>query len=201
MNNPITKTCSIDSCNNCNIQAKVNCKFNPAQLLKFYVISLPSFILAGIFLYSYQITAFKMWLLIIGLFFLVVEIRVLCSHCPHYEKSSFFLNCWANYGAPKLWKYRPGPMNMLEKFILILGFIIVWGYPIIYIILLKNWLILVFYLILTAMFFIVLHTKNCVQFINLSCPLNSVDPETKKKFLKNNPEIQKYWGKSGRHQT
>ncbi len=193
MTNQIIKTCSNDICNNCDIQAKVNCKFNFTQLLKFYGISLPSFILAGLFLYNYQVTALKTWYLIIGLFFLVVEIRVLCSHCPHYEKSSYFLSCWANYGAPKLWRYRPGPMNILEKLILIVGFIIVWGYPLAFIILHKNWTILVFYIILTTIFFIVLRRKNYVQCINLSCPLNSVDPLTKNQFLKNNPEIQKYW--------
>ncbi|GAJ20475.1 unnamed protein product, partial [marine sediment metagenome] len=24
------------------------------------------------------------------------------------------LKCWANYGSPKLWKYRPGPMSLNE---------------------------------------------------------------------------------------
>lgn len=201
MNSSIIKSCSNDTCNNCDIQAGVNCNFNPTQLLKFYLISLPSFILAGIFLYNNQPAALHMWLLIIGLFFLVVEIRVLCSHCPHYERSSYFLNCWANYGAPKLWKYRPGPMNFFEKLVLIVGFIVVWGYPVIYIILHKNWTVLVTYTILTTMFFFVLRTKNCVQCINLSCPLNNVDPETKIQFLKNNPEIQKYWKTNNSHQT
>lgn len=194
MNNPTLKTCFNDTCNNCIIQTKVNCKFNLTQLFKFYAISLPSFILGGIFLYKYQFTAFYTWLLIIGLFFLVIEIRVLCSHCPHYEKSSYFLSCWANYGAPKLWKYRPSPMNFLEKLVLISGFLIVWGYPLIYIVSHRNWAVLVLYIVLATMFFIVLRMKNCVQCINLSCPLNSVDAETKIQFLKNNPEIQKHWG-------
>ena len=193
MNNPILKTCPNDTCNNCNIQAKVNCKFNFTQLFKFYAISLPSFIIGGFFLYNYQVSAFYNWLLVIGLFFLVIEIRVLCSHCPHYEKSSYFLSCWANYGAPKLWKYRPGPMNYLEKLILISGFFIVWRYPIIYIVFHRNWAVLILYIILATMFFFVLRMKNCVQCINLSCPLNNVDAETKSQFLNKNPEIQKHW--------
>ena len=199
MNNPILNTCSNDICNNCDIQANVNCKFNFTQLLKFYLISLPSLILAGLFLYDHNVTALITWFLIIGIFFLVVEIRVLCSHCPHYNRSSYFLSCWANYGALKLWKYRPGPMNTLEKLILIAGFVTVWGYPLIYIVLDKNWTTLVFYILLVTMFFMVLQNKNCVRCINLSCPLNRVDPITKNQFLKNNPEIQKHWEKTSDH--
>lgn len=193
MNNQIIKTCVIDSCKNCNIQTKTNCNFNIYQLLKFYVISLPSLIIGGIFIYSYQAIAFYIWLFIFGLFFLVIEIRVLCSHCPHYKKSSFFLSCWANYGAPKLWRYRPGPMNFLEKSVLITGFIIIWGYPLIYLFLLKNWLVLTLYVSLVTLFFFTLRTNNCVRCTNLSCPLNNMDPMTKRQFLKNNPEIQKHW--------
>ncbi len=84
-------------------------------------------------------------------------------------------------------------MNAVEKTILIGGFLVVWGYPLIYMVSYKTWAILVLYILLTAMFFIVLRMKNCIKCINLSCPLNNVDTETKIQFLKNNPEIQKHW--------
>ncbi len=38
------------------------------------------------------------------------------------------LKGWANYGMPKLWKYRPGPMTFWEKVIFCTGFGLVWGY-------------------------------------------------------------------------
>ena len=193
MADPPIKTCSINTCSTCDIRAKTNCNFNITQLFQFYLISLPSFIIGGVFIYSYHSTALYIWLLIIGFFFLIIEIRVLCSHCPHYEKSSIFLTCWANYGAPKLWKYRPGPMNKVEKFILILGFIIVWGYPLFFLFLLKNWPIFAVYLSLVALFFIVLRLKNCVQCINFSCPLNNTEINTRRIFFQNNPDILKHW--------
>lgn len=183
----------IDSCSRCGIRSKTNCNFEISQLIKFYLISLPAFIIGGIFLYSYTIAAFSTWLIIIGLFFLVIEIRVLCSHCPHYKKSNIFIRCWANYGAPKLWKYRPGPLNIFEKFILISGFIIVWGYPAFYMFLSKKWIITALYIISVVVFFAILRAKSCNICINFSCPLNTVDTETKITFLKNNPEIKKHW--------
>lgn len=195
MKKPSIKTCSADNCDHCTIHAKTNCNFEISQLLKFYLISLPPFIIAGIFLYSYQVSVFFFWLFIIGLFFGVIEIRVLCSHCPHYERSTFFLNCWANYGAPKLWKYRPGPLNFLEKLILICGFILVWGYPLFFLFLIKNWAIFALYTLSIIVFYAILRTNNCNRCVNFSCPLNTVDTETKEKFLKNNPVIKKHWEK------
>jgi hypothetical protein len=44
----------------------------------------------------------------------LLEIRVMCSHCPHYAEAGRLLKCWANYGSPKLWAYRPGPMCRME---------------------------------------------------------------------------------------
>ena len=191
MVNPPIKTCSISTCKSCDIQTKTNCNFNISQLLQFYLISLPSFIIGGVFLYSHNAAALYIWLLIIASFFLVIEIRVLCSHCPHYERSFIFLNCWANYGAPKLWKYRPGPMNLLEKYILIFGFMVVWGYPLVFLFLLKNWLVFAVYLSSVALFFIILRKKNCARCINFSCPLNNADLNTKKIFFRNNPNPDK----------
>ena len=186
-------TCSNSSCKNCSISGKTNCEFTFSQLFLFYLISLPSFIVGGIFLYNYHVNRLYIWLLIIGLFFLIIEIRVLCSHCPHYEKSSLFLNCWANYGAPKLWKYRPGPMNSIEKSILLTGFIIVWGYPLLFMYLSNSWFVLLFYISLVAFFFFMLRKNNCSKCINFSCPLNNVDFNTKTEFFRNNPGIAKHW--------
>ncbi len=186
-------SCKISSCRDCGIKSKVNCRFKLSELWCFYLISLPPFIIGGVFTHHYNPRIFYIWLLIICSFFLVIEIRVLCSHCPHYKKSSIILHCWANYGAPKLWKHRPGPMNRIEKSILIVGFIVVWGYPVPFLFLAKSWIALTLYLLSTTLFFVVLKTKNCVKCINFSCPLNSVDFEIQTEFFKNNPEIKNHW--------
>ncbi len=166
-----------------------------SQLAGRYLICLPSFIVGGIALNTTSTGAFYIWLAIIGLFFGVIEIRVLCAHCPHYEKSGFFLTCWANYGMPKLWKYRPVPMNNIEKTILLAGFAIVWGFPAVFIFLFNSMGTFALYMALVALFFITLSQKNCTKCVNLSCPLNRVDDTTKTAFLRNNPQILKLWEK------
>jgi succinate-acetate transporter protein len=186
-------TCKIDSCSGCKIADKTNCRFEPAQLLGFYLISLPAFVIGGAGIRMHSQAALYVWFAILIVFFLGIEIRVLCSHCPHYERSSFFLRCWANYGAPKLYKYRPGPMNVLEKAVLLTGFSLVWGYPAAFTALQKEWTLLALYSGLTIMFFILLRKNNCIRCVNFSCPLNRVDMSTKKIFLKNNPQIGSRW--------
>jgi hypothetical protein len=183
MDKPL-KNCSIDSCLICDIHSKIVCHFKFRYLLRFYSIALPSFIIGGIEIYNYSIKGFIIWLLIIGGFFLIVEIRVLCAHCPHYDESSVLLRCWANYGAPKLWRYRPGPMHIIEKSILISGFVIIWGYPIIYISFLEHWIIFSMYLLSVILFFALLRKYFCKKCINFTCPLNKVDIEIKNEFLK-----------------
>jgi hypothetical protein len=170
-------TCLKESCNNCKIISKLNCHFNYGQLLRFYLIVLPSFIIGAIVIYKYAFLDLIIWLIIIAIFFLIVEIRVLCSHCPHYSKSSGTLRCWANFGAPKLWKDRPGPMNNFERTILILGFIIVWGYPIIFAFKIKDWLLLSIYVLSVVLFFTLLRQFFCKKCVNFFCPLNIVSTE------------------------
>ena len=186
-------TCLKDTCNNCNINGKINCHFNPGQLLLFYLIVAPTFIIGGIGIYTFSFTALVIWIIIIGLFFLVMEIRILCSHCPHYSESSNILRCWANYGVPKLWKYRPGPMNLTEKITLIIGFIIIWGYPVIFIFLIEKWILLIVYIFSIVLFFTMLRLNNCKRCMNFSCPLNNVDNNIREDFLFNNPLINDSW--------
>ena len=179
-------SCSRESCNNCNIHFEITCHFSRRKLLRFYVIGLPSFMIGGIVIYNYSITGFVSWVTGIGLFFLLIGIRVLCTHCPHYNESSYILRCWANYGVPKLWRFRPQPMNFFEKAILISGFIFVWGYPIIFISLTNNWILLGGYFFSVVLYFILMYQFNCIKCINLSCPLNRVNIKVKEEFLKNN---------------
>jgi len=147
------------------------------------MITLPAFIIGGIALYDYSIASFVLWFVLFGLYFLIIGIRVLCSHCPHYNDSSYFLKCRGNFGVPKLWRYRPGPMNRIEKGIMISGFVVIWGYPIVFIILMGNWIFLVSYLLSVLLFFILLRQFHCKKCINFSCPLNAVDIKIMEEFL------------------
>jgi hypothetical protein len=179
-------TCSIESCNSCSIHSRITCHLGLPQLLRFYITVLPSFVIGGIVIYNYSVNSFIGWVTGIGLFFLVIGIRVLCTHCPHYNESSHIMRCWANYGVPKFWRYRPRPMNIFEKAILICGFVFIWGYPVVFISIIKSWIYLGGYVFSVTLFFTLMYLFNCRKCINFSCPLNRVNSKVKEEFLKNN---------------
>ena len=115
------QTCQADACENCAVNHSIHCHFKLKDLVHFLLISLPPFLLGGLGIYHQSAWLLAFWILIVIAFFGFVEIRVMCSHCPHYAETGTSLKCWANYGAPKLWKYRPGPMSILEKIVFFSG--------------------------------------------------------------------------------
>lgn len=193
--NPIA-TCVFETCDNCSVGNDLHCHFVLKDLIHFLLISLPPFLIGGAGIYTINGWWLLPWLVIIVGFFGFVEIRVMCSHCPHYAEEINSLKCWANYGAPKIWKYRPGPMTFLEKTIFLTGFVFVWGYPLIF--LLTNGIqlfLLIVYIISTAGFFMTLKNFLCSQCINFACPLNSVSAKVRQGFFEHNPEVSKAWNK------
>ena len=56
--------------------------------------------------------------------FFIIEPRLLCSHCPYYEKEGKVLKCWALRGMPKLWKYAAVTQWVFDS-IFLLGLIII----------------------------------------------------------------------------
>lgn len=67
---------------------------------------------------------------ILLLFFTVIEIRILCRHCPYDARSGLTIRCFANYGLPTFWRYQPEPMNGFEKTGLIICFLFIGFIPI-----------------------------------------------------------------------
>jgi len=191
-NKPIS-TCISEKCNSCAVRKTLHCHFKLRDLIHFYLIVSPSFLLGGAGIYHIGGWWFIPWLIIIIGFFCFVEIRVLCSHCPHYAEEGSSLKCWANYGSPKIWKYRPGPMTRTEKAILFIGFAFVWGYPLIFLIVGFQLFLLMVYLLTVASFFMTLRTFLCSQCMNFACPLNMVKNEVRRDFFENNPEVAKAW--------
>ena len=165
------------------------------------MICLPSFLLGGAGIYRIGIGWLVLWLLIIIGYFGFAEIRVMCSHCPHYAEADRWLKCWANYGAPKIWRYRPGPMTLWEKAVFIGGFIMVWGYPLGFLLYGSQWLLFATYVVSTIGFFLTLRTFLCSQCMNFACPLNRVDEKVRDLFFKRNPEVGKAWGVDTNEQT
>jgi hypothetical protein len=191
-NRPIS-TCKSEKCDGCPAHEALHCHFSLRDLIHFYLIVSPSFLLGGAGIWHFGGWWLIPWLIIILGFFGFVEILVLCSHCPHYAEEGSSLKCWANYGSPKIWKYRPGPMTFLEKVIFFSGFALVWGYPLIFLISDFQLFLLIVYLLAVAGFFMTLRTFLCSQCMNFACPLNTVNNEVRRGFFEHNPEVAKAW--------
>jgi MFS family permease len=183
-------TCKEKSCEKCDVGSLLNCHFHLKQLLRFLSFGLLIFILGGIGVTRFSGWALLIWLLFIFSYFGLVEIRVMCSHCPHYAEPELkSLKCWANYGSPKLWKYRPGPMSLTEKIIFFAGLFIIFLFPVPLMMLSKDFILLVIYVFLLVLGTYLLKIFYCAKCMNFACPLNKVDTEIQEKFYHHNDTI------------
>lgn len=189
-------TCKAETCEGCELAEKLICYFNIRQLLVFLLIASPFLMVAGYIICNTSVPLFISWILFMIAFFGFIEIRVMCSHCPHYAEPEIgSLKCWANYGSPKLWKYRPGPLPVMEKFVFYSGICVIMGMPFIFIILQKRYLLLIIYTVLIILWKIRLKILYCNHCINFACPFNNVDAEVKNQFFIKNPSVRKAWRK------
>jgi hypothetical protein len=187
-------TCVVESCDGCPVHGTLHCHFQARDLAHFLLIVSPSFLLGGAGILHVGPWYLVPWLAIVLGYFGLLEIRVMCSHCPHYAEPGHSLQCWANYGSPKLWKYRPGPMSRVEKSLFLGGFAAVWGYPLVFLLGGMQWFLLAVYALASAGFFATLKIHLCSQCMNFACPLNSVQDETRRAFFARNPQIAQAWG-------
>lgn len=187
-------TCSSADCEGCPLQSRLQCHFSGRELLRFLAMAFPPFILGGI-----GIARVNAWLLLpwIGMaigYFGFVEIRVMCSHCPHYaEPGTRSLQCWANYGSPKVWKYRPGPMTQVEKVIFFTGLGLIVGYPLAFLLASSQWLLLALFCVAVSGMAALMGRSMCARCMNFACPFNSVDREVREAFFARNPVVARAW--------
>lgn len=208
-------------CASCGIQGELACKWDKKILNGFYAIAFPPLMIAILGMVVVGILTGMWWLLIAYVIYIPVmlgifEIRFLCSHCPYYAEDSKILHCLANHGSPKLWRYRPGPMNRLEKFMMVffvvamIYFIFplavegygIWFLSVHYaeyglISLLGLVGIMVASLLAGVSFILVLKTFFCPTCVNFSCPLNTVPKTVIDEYLKKNDVMRKAWEESG----
>ncbi|MBU4349218.1 hypothetical protein KJ599_02730 [bacterium] len=200
MNNPYD-ICSwrpASKCKDCTIAGHLKCRYNPGDLLHFIGLFLSFLIPAviGMILSGYGWYLLG-WLGLAIIFFGFWETRILCSHCPYYAERGSTLHCVANYGCPKFWKYHPEPISKLEKIQLIIGFIIMCGYPFPFLILGEQFILTLLTLWGGIMFWWTLQKYICSKCINFSCLLNRVPKEVVDEYLKRNPIMRKAWKENG----
>ncbi len=194
-------TCESESCEDCAVRNRIHCHFLLKDLIQFMFVALPPFLLGGAGIVNVNAWLLIPWGIFVFSFFGFIEIRVMCSHCPHYAESLSSLKCWANYGSPKPWKYRPGPMTTAEKVVFLGGFTVIWGYPLVFLILGIQLFLLAIYMLTTIGFFLTLRNFLCSQCMNFACPLNCVDEAVRDLFFARNPVVSKAWGRTGDKET
>ena len=191
-NKPIA-TCSRAACEECPVFDTLHCHFHGKDLAMFLAIVFPSFIIGGVGVYRLSIWFLVPWVIFILSYFGLIEIRVMCSHCPHYAEPGNSLKCWANYGSPKLWRYRPGPMSWIEKAIFLAGLMLIFGYPLILFLMGAKWLLVALYGLAVLGAYFLMRKRMCSQCMNFACPLNLVDEGERKNFFRQNPQVGAAW--------
>jgi hypothetical protein len=187
-------TCSAANCQGCPVQDRLQCHFGGKDLTEFLVIAFPPFIIAGIGIARVNPWLLIPWITLVLGYFGFVEIRVMCSHCPHYaEPGTKSLQCWANYGSPKLWKYRPGPMSTGENTVFFTGLVLIAAYPLIFLLVATQWLLFGLFGTLVVVMGAAMRARMCSRCMNFACPLNIVDEKVRAEFFKRNPVVAKAW--------
>ncbi len=131
-------------------------------------------------------------------FFQVWENKILCSHCPYYSfEDQTKIQCYANYGIYKAWKYNPTPMNLSEKIQFIVGVLISIVYPLTILILIEMYLFFLISLILSIFWVFSMHFLSCSKCPNFSCPLNNVPKKVVDEYLRHNSIMRKAWEEKG----
>lgn len=147
-------------------------------------------------------------------FFVLLEIRILCSHCPFYAEGGRILHCHANHGLVKLWRYHPEPMGPVERGSLIVclglfAFIPVafQAYGVWYLAsgdggdgpvsLLVMATISIATLLVGVAYLAILMTALCTRCVNFSCPLNRVPKRVVDEYLRRNPVMREAWEGTG----
>ena len=122
------------------------------------------------------------YILIFLALFLIVEYRFFCSHCPHYCQDRNTTKCLFIWGVPKYFKARPFSLTIFDKFMIILGFLIILLFPIYW--LFTKPLLLIIYLLSWTVFGSTLKKYECNRCIYFHCPANSVPKDLRDQYRK-----------------
>lgn len=86
-------------------------------------------------------------------------------------------------------------MSLVEKILFLGGFVVIWGYPLVLMLIGMQWFLLVVDALSTAAFFMTIKMFLCTQCMNFACPLNEVDDNVRQASFEQNPQIAKAWGR------
>ncbi len=210
-----TGTCETRGCDECTLDENLNCRFEKKRLIGFLTIITPFVTSSVLGLYivgtiTGSQTPLIAYLAYYVIFFIIIEPRILCRHCPHYAHEGDTIRCHANYGLPKIWRYDPRPLNTLERAGVLAGFGAFGLYPIaveaygiwtlfavMRFINPPGGLLLMAVTLINTLsaitLLILLRRHNCARCVNFGCPLNKTPPPLKTAYHTRNPDIKHAW--------
>lgn len=188
----------ITECEDCSLREDLMCRFESRDLVHFLMLLLPFAVtvIAGTIRARYGMLLFW-WLAYSIFFFFVWEARVLCRHCPMWAEESRVLHCHANSGVVEIWKYEPGPMSKSEQVQFLLGGLIWFAFPFVFLLIGREYLLIFIGLASAVSGIYSLWRSVCSRCINFSCPLNNLRKEYVDAYLRRNPAIRAAWERSG----
>lgn len=188
----------VSVCEGCPTQGRLMCRFDRRDMAAFLVNLLPFAVtaIAGTIHAGYG-WGLLLWLAYSLVFFFVWEARVLCSHCPMWAEEGRVLHCHANHGVIKLWKYRPGPMTRSEQLQFILGALIWFAFPFVFLLLGQAYLLALIGLAAVASGMFGVWNTACHRCIQFSCPVNAVPRPLVDAYLRRNPALRRAWEARG----
>ena len=190
------------TCQDCLIKGKLQCRFEPNDLVHFFMIVLPFGVsaISGVIRAGFGNYLF-LWLAYSIFFFFVWEARILCRHCPFWAEDSRVLHCHANYGVIKIWKFEPGPMSKSEKAQFIIGALIWLLFPFPVLLIGTQYLLTLIAGCAAVSAVFLLRRNVCSRCLNFSCPLNTVPDQLVESYLDLNPRMKKAWNSSTKQGT
>ncbi len=192
-------------CKECDLHEKLFCQPKSKYIIYFGLPAVFAMIPAGIGLLTSEfellvrILIFGGWIGYLMFFFFVWESRMVCNHCPYFANDEQrTLHCPIDKGKLKTSKYNPGPASLSEKIQFLIGFAILLGYPIVFLALANQILLLLFTLGASVVWIIIIQLKVCTDCVNFACVLNRVPKSVRLQFFEKNPIIKKAWVEKGK---
>ena len=218
MKKPAADLCTFDSeapCTQCPNHLQIFCKPDASKVIVSHLLESSFLVIAGFGLWMTGLMLGS-WLPVVifavfsALFFLVIQSRITCSHCPYYAEDRRFLHCTENHFTPKIWRYHPEPITRWEKAGTTIGFAALAAYPLLFEFyaifqavrlplltlagLVGIFLATIFTLALFYVTFFLLYCPHCVNF---SCAFNKVPKQYVEEYLRRNPVIAEAWKTAG----
>jgi len=108
---------------------------------------------------------------------IVIVYRFYCTHCPHYSADTKTTQCMFFWGIPKYFTPRSGPLSLFDKAISILAPVIVVGFPLYWLCLRLD--LLVIYILSLGVVGTTIRRYECVRCTYFECPANCVPADIK----------------------